>query len=48
MCRIEKRIQLRLFGQGDEVPDQHALVETRLIRHVNDPFLKEGACKSSS
>ena len=35
MKRREKRIQLRFFAQDDSVPDNEALVETKMLRHMD-------------
>jgi len=36
MERIEKRISIRIFGQGGNIEDQDLLIDTRLIRYMNE------------
>ncbi len=35
MERVVKRLQIRLFAEADEIPDNQALAETQLVRHLN-------------
>ena len=36
MERIEKRLTFRIFGQGGNIEDQDLMIETRLIRYLNE------------
>lgn len=35
MARMERRIQMRIFAEDESVSDDAALIETRLVRHMN-------------